>query len=785
MQRREGRHISIGGVVQGVGFRPFVYNLAARRELNGWVLNHSGGVEIESECGAEVLDTFIDDLARQAPPLAQIESLTAVPCPTRGYSNFEIRESERHDGSYQLISPDVATCPDCRREVLDPTNRRHRYPFTNCTNCGPRFTIIADIPYDRPNTTMNIFPMCPDCQREYDDPANRRFHAQPNACPVCGPHIWLTDSAGRPLAGDEGHADNDVVLAQTRDLLLAGKIVAIKGLGGFHLACDATNLEAVSLLRQRKRRPSKPFAVMAAHLDDVKRHCRVSNAEESLLTSTQCPIVLLERLTQSPIVDEVAPRNGTLGMMLPYTPLHHLMLWDVGRPLVMTSGNLSEEPIASDNAEALRRLGPLADAFLLHNRDIYSRYDDSVWQVQRIECEEDGKDEEIAQPIRRARGYAPFPIRLPLRVDRPILATGPALKNTFCLARDEYAFISQHIGDMENLETLEHFEATLELYQHLFRLKPAYVVADLHPDYLTSRFAREYAEQAGIPLLKPVQHHQAHVASCIADNNWMLEDGPVIGVALDGTGYGEDDNIWGGEWFVGDYGGFRRVAHLEYLPLPGGDAAIRRPWRIALSYLYHLLGVEAIPDRLGPASEANLLCRQIGHRVNTPFTSSMGRLFDAASALLGVCAEATYEAQAAIELEQIAERPADEDNLRPYPFNQESVEGVLQIRVRPLFRELLEEMKRGTSIPTIAWRFHRTVAEMILQVCHRLRDETGVNAVALSGGCFQSRLLTGLIVPALRKWEFQVLLHKQVPCNDGGLALGQAILAHVQMSNTE
>lgn len=767
--------------MQGVGFRPFVYNLAVRLGLGGWVLNNSGGVEIEIEGTVEALEAFASALRDEAPPLAHIASLEVSSAPPQGYTRFEIRRSERQEGRYQLISPDVATCPDCRRELFDPHDRRYRYPFINCTNCGPRFTIIADIPYDRPNTTMRVFPMCPDCQREYDDPANRRFHAQPNACPVCGPHVWLEPSASSTFQPSNLPADADEIKIAAH-LLRNGAILAIKGLGGFHLACDATDTGAVRTLRARKHRPHKPLAIMLASLKEVKQHCFISPAEESLLTSPQCPVVLLERRPGSAVVEAVAPHNRALGVMLPYTPLHHVLLRDVGRPLVMTSGNRSEEPIAQHNAEARRRLSHLCDYFLFHNRDIYARYDDSVWMVISRQA---GKPD-LPQPVRRARGYAPLPIKLPFPV-RPILAAGAELKNTFCLTRDEYAFLSQHIGDMENLETLEHFEATLALYRHLFRLEPEIIAHDLHPDYLTTKFAIRHSQsairnpQSAICNLLPVQHHHAHIAACLADNGRSLDDGPVIGVAWDGTGYGEDRAIWGGEWLVGDYRGFRRAAHLEYLPLPGGDAAIRRPWRIAAAYVYTLLGAEAVPPALAPPSQAPLLYRQIERRVNTPLTSSMGRLFDAVSALLGVCTEATYEAQAAIELEHVA-APVGQDAISPYPFRLEKTDGVWAVRLEPLLNALLEDMRRGAPVPQIAMRFHGTVARMIEQVCRHIRDETGLQTVALSGGCFQNRLLTRLAVPRLEKAGFRVLLHRQIPCNDGGLSLGQALLAHFQMT---
>jgi hydrogenase maturation protein HypF len=613
------KQISVRGVVQGVGFRPFVYRLAHDHGLTGWVLNHSGGVDIEVEGAPAALDAFVRDLTAQAPPLARILAVEATDAPAKGYTSFEIRQSVAEEGRYQLISPDIATCADCQRELLDPGDRRYRYPFTNCTNCGPRFTIIRDIPYDRPLTTMQPFAMCADCQREYDDPLDRRFHAQPNACPVCGPQVWL-EEVGEPGARP---ADEDRALRLAGQMLLDGKVLAIKGLGGFHLACDATNADAVRTLRDRKGRPAKPLAVMMSTLDDIRLHCHVSKEEEELLTSQQCPIVLLRWRDDSAVVGEVAPNNLYLGAMLPYTPLHHILLRDVGRPLVMTSGNLSEEPIAQDNDEARHRLAPLVDALLMHNRDIYARYDDSVWFAPTAHS---------VQPIRRSRGYAPFPVRLPFKAGE-LLATGAELKNSFCVTRDDFAFLSQHIGDMENLETLEHFETTLELYKHLFRTEPDRIAHDLHPDYLGTTYAQ--AAFADPDARVSIQHHHAHVAACLVDNEWSPGDGPVIGVAWDGTGYGLDGHIWGGEFFVGGYDGFQRVAHLEYLPMPGGDAAIRNPWRLALGYAYTLSG--EVPSLAGVSEqEVRIARQQVDRRLNTPFTSAAGRLFDAVAALVGV-----------------------------------------------------------------------------------------------------------------------------------------------------
>jgi hydrogenase maturation protein HypF len=761
------RKISVRGVVQGVGFRPFVYRLARDHNLTGWVLNHSGGVDIEVEGLLPALDAFVHDLTVEAPPLARIVAVDVAEALPQGYTEFEIRHSVAEEGRYQLISPDIATCADCLRELLAPNDRRYRYPFTNCTNCGPRFTIIRDIPYDRPLTTMAPFPMCPDCQAEYDDPLDRRFHAQPNACPVCGPHVWLEQSG----AADAHLAERDQAIRLSGQMLLEGEVLAIKGLGGFHLACDATNAEAVQTLRMRKGRPAKPLAVMMSTLDDIRDHCEISDEEEELLTSQQCPIVLLRWRAESTVAREVAPNNLYLGVMLPYTPLHHILLRDVGRPLVMTSGNLSEEPIAQTNGEARRRLGHLADAFLLHNRDIYARYDDSVMLNAQY-------------PIRRSRGYAPFPVHLPFETGQ-ILATGAELKNTFCLTRDDFAFLSQHIGDMENLETLEHFEASIELLKHLFRIKPELIAHDLHPDYFATKYAQANPQY---PISKiPIQHHQAHIASCLVDNGWQPDDGqgahrgPVIGVVWDGTGYGLDGHIWGGEWFVGDYRGFERVAHLEYLPMPGGDTATRNPWRLALGYVYALTGqVPALFDI--DEQESRIVCQQVDRRLNTPLTSAAGRLFDAISALAGVRHKVTYEAQAAIELEMLATQWAanrSPQNLpSAYPYDLGKDDEGLVIRLEALLSAIQHDVERGKSPGKIGWRFHQTMAKIIITTCQEIAKETLLETVALSGGCFQNRLLLALAVPLLQQAGFRVLLHRQVPCNDGGISLGQVALAH-------
>jgi len=752
--------ISVHGVVQGVGFRPFVYRLAHEHNLKGWVRNTSGNVEIEVEGGEEALEDFLSDLEAKAPPIAHIERVEATFYSLKGYTGFQIWESLSQEGQYQLVSPDIATCEDCRREILSPIDRRFRYPFTNCTNCGPRFTIIEDIPYDRPKTTMRKFEMCPQCQREYDNPLDRRFHAQPNACPECGPSLELVDGDGNPIEC------NDAIKSASA-LLKAGKILAIRGLGGFHLACNATDKEAINLLRTRKRRPSKPLAVMIATIEEIEKHCLVSPEEGKLLQSPECPIVLLRwKHSTSNISPVVAPNLNYLGVMLPYTPLHHLLLRETGLPLVMTSGNLSEEPIAKDNDEALTRLREIADYFLLHNRDIFARYDDSVYMV-----------EGTPQALRRARGYAPYPIFLPFK-SRQILACGAELKNTFCLTKDKYAFLSQHIGDMENEETLEHFENTIQLYKKLFRIEPEIVAYDMHPEYLSTKYARQVGSEQGLSLI-PIQHHHAHIVSCLVENE---VEGPVIGVAFDGTGYGTDGTIWGGEFLLADWHTFQRVGHLEYVPLLGGVAAIKKPYRIALTYLYTLLGedfsLEGLPISKLNATELEIIKQQLKRGINCPLTSSAGRLFDAVSALVGVREEIDYEAQAAIELEMLAPNEVGKFGLKLYPFSIVEHQGTKVVKLAQLFSAVALDVKNQTPIPLISLKFHNTVAQIITRMCKLIIKETKITQVALSGGAFQNRLLLRLATSALQREGFSVLTHHLVPCNDGGISLGQAVIAN-------
>jgi len=754
--------ISVRGVVQGVGFRPFVYQLATKYGLQGWVCNTSEDVKIEVQGERKDLERFLSELQDSAPPLARIENISVTYQPPADYKGFEIRHSIAEEGKYQLISPDIATCQACLGDIFSPGDRRYRYPFTNCTNCGPRFTIIEDIPYDRPKTTMRSFKMCPECQAEYDNPLDRRFHAQPNACPKCGPTLELLDATGNHVAGSDA-------IAAASQLLGEGKIVAIKGLGGFLLACDATSEKAVALLRQRKRRPFKPLAVVVADMDEAKRHCCISEKEEELLTSSESPIVLAWRKPGSTVCQAVAPNLKYLGVMLPYTPLHHILLRETRLPLVMTSGNLSEEPIAKDNDEAIRRLSGIADYFLVHNRDIYARYDDSVTFFER-------DDVQIA---RRARGYAPYPIQLTFKA-RQTLGCGAEMKNNFCLTKDNYAFVSQHIGDLENLETLEHFENTLSLYKKLFRIEPEVIAYDLHPEYLATKYALELASQFNDIKLVPVQHHHAHIVSCMADNK---VEAPVIGIALDGTGYGSDGHIWGGEFLVVDYKGFKRMGHLEYLPLPGGDAATKRPYRIAIGYLLKLLGEASITSELVflkqiDAIEIEFIKRQLQAELNSPLTSSMGRLFDAVSALIDVRGEIDYEGQAAVELEMIAYDDSGKVANDGYPYSMIEHNGMSIIQLKELLSAIVEDLHQGIPKATISAKFHNTVAQMVCEMCQLMAKSTGINQVALSGGVFQNRLLLREVMSLLESAGFSVLTHKQVPCNDGGIALGQAVIAN-------
>jgi len=754
--------VHITGVVQGVGFRPFVYNLATSLNLKGWVKNTSAGVVIEADGEKDSLDSFLQKLRDDAPPLSRIDDFHASFGPGNGFTQFDIIHSESVDGAFQPISPDVAICDDCLRELFDPNDRRYRYPFINCTNCGPRFTIIQDIPYDRPFTTMAGFKLCPDCEREYKDPTNRRFHAQPVACPVCGPKVWLETKDER------GKKDGDEAIVEVQRLLTEGKIVAIKGLGGFHLACDATNAKAVTELRTRKLRVDKPFALMMPNLETIEQHCFVSDAEKALLTSSARPIVLLKKKPESTIAEEVSPKQDWLGVMLPYTPLHYLLFNNsLFTALVMTSGNLSEEPIATDNAEARERLANLADAFLMHNRDIYIRCDDSVVRVVEDNRQSKIVNRKSIYPIRRSRGYSPFPVKLPFDVP-PLLATGSELKNTFCITNGNYAFLSHHIGDMENYETLKSFEQGVEHFERLFRVKPEAIAYDMHPNYLATRYALERAERENLPMIA-MQHHHAHVAACMAEHG--LSE-PVIGVSFDGTGYGDDGAIWGGEFLVADTKSYQRAAQLEYFPLPGGDAAIKKPARTALALLWSL-GIEwdnSLESVKEFCAEDQVTLRvQLEKKINTPMTSSMGRLFDAVSALAGVRQKVNYEGQAAIEFEAMA----DSAEAGQYVFGVESG----RVRVGSAVEALIKDVMAGIPTSKISARFHNGLAEAVRETVQKISSETSLRSVVLSGGVWQNITLLQKTISLLSKDGFEIYIHREVPTNDGGLSLGQAYIA--------
>jgi hydrogenase maturation protein HypF len=741
--------VHVEGVVQGVGFRPFVYSLALEHGLNGWVLNDEKGVTIEIEGERDNVDGFLSGLS-SPPPIATIEKTAVEYQPPLGYRGFEIRVSKEGEERLALISPDIATCSDCLRELFDPKDRRFEYPFINCTNCGPRFTIIEDIPYDRFNTTMSPFNMCAPCSREYHDPLDRRFHAQPNACPECGPTLRLMDSLGEELK------THDPVKEAVK-LIDTGKILAIKGLGGFHLACDATN-EAVALLRTRKFREDKPFAVMCRDVDTIGGFCLLDSASKKLLESKERPIVILPKKKDTHIAPSVAPFQRTLGVLLPYTPLHHLLFKGKSDILVMTSGNVSDEPIAFRNSEAFSRLKDIADFYLVHNREIRTRCDDSVVKPLK------GK----TAFLRRARGFTPFPFKFGVR-GKSILACGADLKNTFCITKGDSAFLSQHTGDMENFETMDSFEKSIELYKQLFQIDPELIVHDLHPDYLSTR----YAMNLELPKIG-IQHHFAHALSCMAEYG---AKGPCLAIIMDGTGYGEDGAVWGGEFFEVNVRECKRLGHLRYIPLPGGDKAVQEPWRMAAVYLERIYGdLEglSIPFAKGIDLERWTQIRlAVRSKINSPLCSSTGRLFDAVSAILGIRTIVNYEGQAAIELEQIAE----ETERGEYPFEILDENGGIILDPDPIIKAIVEDLKRKESPAVISARFHNSIVRVISGIAKKMRQETGLSDIFLSGGVFQNTLLLGKAWDILKEDGFKVHVHQKVPSNDGGISLGQAFYA--------
>lgn len=756
---RAAARLTVTGVIQGVGFRPYVHRLASRLDLAGWVRNRAGDVEIHIEGAPHAVEAFCAALPAEAPPLARIETCTASPCDAAGLAGFAIEASRDQRDRRQPVSPDVALCAACEQELFDPANRRYRYPFITCTDCGPRYTIIDAMPYDRERTAMRAFTQCPACAAEYRTPGDRRHHSETNSCGKCGPRVWLeyADGDGRE------RRDGDAIAGAAR-LLRAGLIVGVRGLGGFHLAADATSEPAVRRLRQRKRRDAKPLAVMVRTLDDARALARVTPAEAALLSAPERPIVLVGQRADGALAPSVAPGLDAVGLMLAYTPLHHLLLEAADRPLVMTSGNASEEPIAISNDDARRRLAGIADAFLLHDREIVARYDDSVLRVARTG----------AVFLRRARGYAPLPFDLPVPSPVPLVAVGPHLKSTFTLVHGSRAFVSQHIGDLENVETLEHFRTTLADYRRLFRVAPEAAARDLHTGYLSTRAA----DELNLHPVVAVQHHHAHIAAVLADHR---ETGPVVGLAFDGTGLGDDGRVWGAETLVADLTGYRRVGQLRYAPLPGGDLAARRPWRAARGYLSLEPGAAAafaaafapVPPRELAAADL-----QIARALNAPLASSLGRLFDAAAAVLGVRTVAAYEAQAAMELEALAgDQPGE---LLPFPVAGEP--GAWVLDPLPLLVALGERRLAGHAAGRLSAAFHDSIAAAAADLAARAAAWAGLTTVALGGGVFQNARLLDGVVQRLAGRGLRVLVPRRLSPNDGAVSFGQAAVAAARLA---
>jgi hydrogenase maturation protein HypF len=744
------KKIHINGIVQGVGFRPFIYNLARRYNLTGFVNNNSDGVLIEVQGTDESLSTFNALIQNEAPPLSKITSIEYSTIPFVKDHNFKIIETENKSMATTFIAPDVCVCDDCLAEMNDPQNRRYRYPFINCTNCGPRYTIVESIPYDRPFTSMCIFPLCPKCKKEYDNPGDRRFHAQPNACPDCGPQLALQDKSGIKITTEDP-------ITKTANLLKEGKIVAIRGLGGFHLAVDAFNAEAVNELRVRKGRQGKPFALMAPTMESIQKYCDVSPEEAHALKHHTRPIVLLQAKPGSSLPKTIAPGNNCLGFMLPYTPLHFLLLENFDA-LVMTSANFTDEPIAIKNDEAMERLSGIADCFLVHNRDILQRCDDSIVRVV----------DKKRRLIRRSRGFVPGPLFLADSTTKNILAVGAELKNTIALSRDDAVFFSQHIGDLDNPAAYNFFENSIGHLQEILQLRPEIIACDMHPEYLSTKWAKKQS----LPLIE-VQHHHAHLAFVMAENK--ISD-PTIGIILDGTGFGTDGTIWGGEVLIGDFKSFERFAWLEPVAMPGGSAAIKQPWRMALSYLYNVYGedigsVDLPPIKNRSPREIELIKTMIEKRINSPLTSSCGRLFDAVSAILGICTEVTFEAEAAIQLEMMLDNSITDI----YDFTGEISGPVV---LKNLIKYIVEDFQNQLAVPIIAAKFHNSLALIFSLVAEKAREKYKINRVALSGGVYQNIYFFDKLSALLHKKNFEVITHSEVPTNDGGLALGQIAIAN-------
>jgi len=752
------KNIIIKGIVQGVGFRPFIHKLVQNYNLSGWVLNSNQGVEIEVEGKTEEIDSFVSNIKKKLPPLARIEKIEVNQLPLIGYKEFSIKKSiVKEENSFVLVSPDISICEDCLQELFDPHNRRFRYPFINCTNCGPRFSIIKDIPYDRKKTTMNNFKMCSLCQGEYENIENRRYHAQPNACADCGPQVSLYQNKIK-LEGIDP-------IEKAVKLLKEGKIGAIKGLGGFHLACDATNNKAVARLRRLKNREAKPFAIMSFNLEKIMQYCKLGEKEKEWLVNRARPIVLLQKKVDSLISPLAAPRNNYLGVMLPYTPLHYLLLKDNFTALIMTSGNITDQPIIGDNLEALEKLDGIVDFFLSYNRDIFNRCDDSVIKIIN--------DNKVF--FRRSRGFVPHPIILDFKL-KEVLALGGELKNTISFSKENYIFLSQYLGDLKSVETLEFFKESIKSFKKMFRANPEIIACDLHPDYLSTQYAEEIKVKEGLKVVK-VQHHHAHIVSCMAENNVKEK---VIGVAYDGTGYGDDGNIWGGEFLLCDLKKYSRVGHLKYFPLPGGDKAIVEPWRMAYSYLYSIYGggpkaktLDIDFNRRMDYDKLSIIEKMIDKNINSPLTSSCGRLFDAASSLIGIRDEISYEGQAAMELESFCAPGITER----YKFSIYKEEEKFIINPQEIFIDIIKDLKEGIDKKVMAAKFHNTVAEFTVDLCGKIRKDTGINEIALSGGVFQNKYLTEKVVFLLEDKGFKVYIQRKVPPNDGGISLGQAVVA--------
>ena len=766
--------IRVTGIVQGVGFRPTVWQLAHEEGVVGSVWNDAEGVTIEAWGTIDAIDRLCQRLMQAPPPLARIDSIRRTPLESQPLPTGFTIAASREGGGQTGVATDAATCPACLAELFDPHNRRYRYPFTNCTHCGPRLSIVHAIPYDRVNTSMEAFPMCAQCLSEYEDPANRRFHAQPNACPLCGPQLWLQHQDGTPPPLQMGE---DLIQATARQLK-QGAIVAIKGIGGFHLACDATNSTVVARLRQRKQRDRKPFALMAANINSIARYVTLGDNEQGLLQSRSAPIVILPlRHKGEALPNAIAPGQSSLGFMLPYTPLHHLLLQALDRPLVMTSGNVSSAPQQISNDRALHRLNGIADLWLLHDRDIVNRLDDSVVQMAA------GK----ARILRRARGYAPEPLRLPRGFEAapPLMAMGAELKNSFCLLQGSQAILSQHMGDLEEAATLTDYIETLALYRRLYQLRPRHIVVDRHPNYLSTQHGRALANKEGLSLIE-VQHHHAHIAACMAEHQLPIDTPAVLGIALDGTGLGDDGTLWGGEFLLADYCGYQRLALLRATPMPGGTQAIREPWRNSYAQLQQCLGWAEVAEQYAGLDIVQFLTHQplpiidqmITRGVNSPLTSSCGRLFDAVAAVLGLCRQAvSYEGEAAIQLEALATTATLETEERGYPLAINRVDEQTILDPSPLWRALLNDLSAGVAINTIASRFHRGLAIGICQVVALLAQQHHFEQVVLSGGVWQNRLLLEQVTEQLSKEGYPCLIPTIVPTNDGGVALGQALVA--------